>query len=725
MACKHLNSPLLKAPTLSQPVYREDCTRCFDSIDDAKGLDVCLFCFNGACPAEPNRFGHSEPHFKKTGHPLVLNIKRTQKQVVRDEPPQKISKLAIAAETEADRYDTSYSVNCYECDVGNIETTASVKLAEVVNGVLQASTFARQQEIESWELELEACEHTVCLQQEAPRQIAGQDLGHCSKCELYQNLWLCLTCGNLACGRKNHDGSGGNGHGLEHTKTTSHPVAVKLGSLTADGKADVYCYTCNDERLDSDIVAHLAHWGINLADRQKTEKSLTEMNIEQNFRYDFGSTDQGKDAKPIFAPGFTGLKNLGNSCYMNSVLQSLFSTPEFQQRYFSAQLKVDSVDKPAEDLEVQLEKLADGLLSGRYAKPDAEVTTADDEIPHQRGLAPSMFKALVGKGHPEFSTMRQQDSFEFLLHILKLVTRSNHPAGAKDPVEAFRFAMEERLQCLTCNQVRYTTLEQDNITITIPARKLPKKEAVDKDEFQAVALEECLSNFTAAQKREQICPSCSAKEFSYQNRFLTLPTVLAINASRFALEGWVPKKQDVPINVSDSPVVFDKWIAPGGQQAGEVLLPEDKCAPASGGAPGTFVPNPSSLPMIESMGFSRTRATRALYATGNGDAEPATFWLMEHLDDPDIDTPIEQVIAQNSPNQNKSAGPKVDPASLDQVVEFSGAPVAIARQALLETGGSVERAVEWYFNHPEATGVPDTDSGDAAEETKVSNLNLS
>lgn len=32
-----------------------------------------------------------------------------------------------------------------------------------------------------------------------------------------------------------------------------------------------------------------------------------------------------------------------------------------------------------------------------------------------------MFKALVGKGHPEFSTNRQQDAQEFFLHLINMV----------------------------------------------------------------------------------------------------------------------------------------------------------------------------------------------------------------------------------------------------------------------------------------------------------------
>ena len=41
----------------------------------------------------------------------------------RDEPPQKMSKLAIAAETESDRYDTHTAVFCYECGGKEVERT--------------------------------------------------------------------------------------------------------------------------------------------------------------------------------------------------------------------------------------------------------------------------------------------------------------------------------------------------------------------------------------------------------------------------------------------------------------------------------------------------------------------------------------------------------------------------------------------------------------------------
>jgi len=64
----------------------------------------------------------------------------------------------------------------------------------------------------------------------------------CSCCELKTNLWLCLTCGNLGCGRKNYlDNSGGNNHGVNHFDQTKHSLSVKMGTITADGKAAVHC----------------------------------------------------------------------------------------------------------------------------------------------------------------------------------------------------------------------------------------------------------------------------------------------------------------------------------------------------------------------------------------------------------------------------------------------------------------------------------------------------
>ncbi|KAI7476710.1 ubiquitin thiolesterase [Hortaea werneckii] len=718
--CPHASAADIRPPKPSDNVYREDCTVCFDSIDDAPGLDVCLHCFNGGCCGERI---HGRLHAQQAGHPLAVNIRRTRKRKQRaeGEPPEKISKLAIKAETEEEKYDTRSDVHCYECGVGGIAKEG--KVGEVVDGVLKANTFAKQEEVKAWEQEMTACEHTLCLEQEPPRQIPSGDLGHCTKCDLKENLWLCLACGNLGCGRTQWGGTGGNNHGVEHTKESNHPVAVKLGSLTADGNADIYCYACDEERVDRELVTHLQHWGINIADRVKTEKSITEMQIEQNLTWEFRMVDEkGQGMKPLFGAGFTGLKNLGNSCYLASVLQSLFAMPEFAHRYYRPDEMIPPIAKPAEDLEVQLRKVADGLLSGRYGQPGSDVQASEEvpEQPWQSGLAPAMLKHLIGRGHSEFSTMRQQDGFELLLHLLKLVTRSQAAAQGQykdvsDPVEAFRFCMEQKLKCLGCGKVKLRTDEMENLSIAVPIKRLPQDASAksggdndeeSKEEFEPVTLRQCIDEFTAAEHVELNCAGCGNKGFTKQQLFKTFPTIFAVNARRFEIVNWVPTKQDVPVIVDEEDFDLEAYRSPG-KLPDEEELPEDQ--DAGSGASAAFVPNEMALEMLMSMGFPKVRCERALHATGNQDPEAATQWLFEHMEDPDIDTPL------SAPGGGGAGNASADPEKVENL-GMMGFAAPVARQALKETGGDMERAVDWLFSHPDAQGISE-DAGGSAETT--------
>ena len=117
------------------------------------------------------------------------------------------------------------------------------------------------------------------------------------------------------------------------------------------------------------------------------------------------TTQDGKNLTPLFGPGYTGLKNLGNSCYMASILQVLFSIPSFYSKYYNSNHHISCNLIPADCFHCQMEKLANGLLSGQYSIP---IYDEDGEKKGQDGIPPFMFKELIGKGHSEFSSMRQQ-----------------------------------------------------------------------------------------------------------------------------------------------------------------------------------------------------------------------------------------------------------------------------------------------------------------------------
>ncbi|EEB91057.1 hypothetical protein MPER_10652 [Moniliophthora perniciosa FA553] len=251
MSCTHLSQiATLPSPKLSQSVHREECTQCFDGQDSDAGVDA-----------------------------------------ADEEPPLKMTKLAIVEEREEDKYEFITAIRCYKCNPDGVtipdsELTAQPAIATLVKNVLTTQSSARKSEVQAWEEEILPCEHTLTLQQvqmskEGLEKVIGQG-AHCTNCSLTSNLWLCLTCGNLGCGRAQFGGVEGNGHGLAHFEMTRdlgevHPVSVKLGTITAEGNADIYCYVCNDSKLDPELAKHLATFGIRVESQQKTEKSMSEL----------------------------------------------------------------------------------------------------------------------------------------------------------------------------------------------------------------------------------------------------------------------------------------------------------------------------------------------------------------------------------------------------------------------------------------------------------------
>lgn len=117
---------------------------------------------------------------------------------------------------------------------------------------------------------------------------------------------------------------------------------------------------------------------------------------------------------------------------------------------------------------------------------------------------------------------------------------------------------------------------------------------------------------------------------------------------------------------------------------------------------------------LTGMGFPEARCQKALLATGNSDADAAMNWLFQHMEDTDIDDPIDSSAAIKADSINAP-----DDATISLICDMGFTPPQ-ARQALRETGGSTERAVDWLFNHPEASG-DDAPVGDVGTSSGSSN----
>ena len=135
--------------------------------------------------------------------------------------------------------------------------------------------------VQEWEMdEVKPCPCLDVLDQS--KAVHVPEKPKCSQCDLTNNLWLCLATGHLGCGRKNYDGSGGNGHAKEYAEATGNNLCLKLGTITPEGKASINCYKCDADVYDPNLAEHLKAFGIDMKMQTKTEKSIAETNLEAN-----------------------------------------------------------------------------------------------------------------------------------------------------------------------------------------------------------------------------------------------------------------------------------------------------------------------------------------------------------------------------------------------------------------------------------------------------------
>lgn len=715
----------VRIPRESDKVYKDECMFSFDNPESETGLYVSLSSFYG--------FGRDfvESYYNKTGHALFVHMKRLRREVSTppqgDGPEKKITRLAIGVEGGFDaesrrkkfEYEDVYNIVVLPNFVAIPWPNASLPEVVVssVTKILESQSASKMAELEAlqgtWDGEVRnVTKHANNLMQLDNGKKIPPSRWQCEKCEKTENLWLNLTDGSILCGRKFYDGSGGNNHALEHYQVTGYPLAVKLGTITKEGKADVFSYSEDDLVEDPNLTQHLNHWGINVLNMEKTEKSMAELELELNQKTEWAALQEsGGNLKPIYGPGYTGMANLGNTCYLNSVMQMIFTVPDFISKYVDAAADIfnKSTGDPAEDFNVQMAKLGTGLWSGKYSVPPPPGSPVDADPP---GIVPAMFKSLIGKGHPDFSSKKQQDAQEFFLHLINLIDRNSVNQG--NPHDAFKFKVEERVQCTESKMVKYSHRPENLLALNIPLEAAINKEEVASYEAKKAEAESsgkkfetenlirpkiklfsCLEVFMQSEIVEQFYSTALKSKTTARKttRLATFPDYLLIQLKKFTLrDDWVPIKLDVAVEMPD--ILDITPLRATGPQPEEESLPE-----LVGSPPPPPVMDEAVLAQLQDMGFPIEACKRALFFTHNSGIDAATAWIMEHIADADFADPFIPPGTESAFVPNAEAVPLIMSMGFTQDQAY---------KALKATDNNVERAVDWMFSHQEELNSSDS-----------------
>ncbi|XP_050077231.1 ubiquitin carboxyl-terminal hydrolase 3-like [Anopheles maculipalpis] len=468
----------------------------------------------------------------------------------------------------------------------------------------------------------------------------------CTECSISKDNWMCLQCGAVLCGRYD------NGHALKHSNTKkNHNICMNTSNQS------VYCYKCdefvindtNDNALEELRQELKDGNGDQMDTISETSSTLEEISSSKSAQETASSTSSSSDsgweepspaallatppvptissataivssrklrprkrtisndsnnengattAKRKSMRRVVGLRNLGNTCFMNSVLQSLSNIQEFSC-YFNTMPALEMKHKQkAYHSRSMKETMDDVFVVEELRKVLLNLSQGGDGS--KGAISPECLFLVIWKVVPQFRGHRQHDAHEFLRYMLdRLHTElqqvsfpvelnsvksgehknpynvsglSHLQAKGRNSIvtNVFGGVLQSEVRCLICGMESKKHDPFLDLSLDIPEKFYSKEHVADGGASGGVDaanggapvcdISDCLSSFTEVEELAETelyyCNSCKCKQKSTKRFWIRrLPNVLCLHIKRFRWNNFYRTKIDLriafPINALD------------------------------------------------------------------------------------------------------------------------------------------------------------------------------